>query len=30
MTLKPSRLKWMVVLLICIAFVAGCIFIIPR
>lgn len=30
MTLKPSRLKWVMVLLICIAFVAGCIFIIPR
>src|SRR5690242_8124475 len=30
MTLRPSRLKWLVVLLICVGFVSACIFIIPR
>ena len=30
MTLKPSRLKWIMVLLGCSAFVASAIFLIPR
>jgi hypothetical protein len=29
-TLKPSRLKWVAVFLICAGFVSACIFIIPR
>jgi len=30
MTLKPSKLKWATTLLICLGFVAACVFIIPR